>query len=99
MKLLAISLLTFSLVYSGFGQAAFQNFKTIGVEEGLSQNSVYSLYQDREGFLWIGTADGLNRYDGKKIKNFKARPNINEPSNSNFIRGNIVEDKAGNIWY
>lgn len=87
------------LCLSGLGQISFQNFQIIDADAGLSQNSVYALYQDRKGFLWLGTADGLNRYDGKQIKTFKASVNLDEPSNSNFIRGNIAEDSWGNIWY
>jgi ligand-binding sensor domain-containing protein/two-component sensor histidine kinase len=73
--------------------------QTISVDEGLSQSSVNSIYQDKKGFLWIGTGDGLNRYDGKQIKIFKAPVDINEPSNANLIRGKITEDSKGNIWY
>lgn len=99
MKLgLAISCLIV-FVFPGIGQVNLQNFETIGVDEGLSQNSVYGMYQDKRGFLWIGTADGLNRYDGKEIRKFKARLSTTEPYNANYIRGNIAEDKDENLWY
>jgi signal transduction histidine kinase/ligand-binding sensor domain-containing protein len=88
----------FSLVSVAQSQIA-SDFQSLGVDQGLSQNSVYALYQDSRGFLWIGTADGLNRYDGRTIKTYKSLLNISEPFNANFIRGNIVEDKRGNIWY
>lgn len=88
------------LISSGvFAQSFVTNVETLGVDNGLSQGSVYSLYQDKKGFLWIGTADGLNRYDGKQLHVFRAPANINEPSNANFIRGKMVEDREGNIWY
>lgn len=74
-------------------------FKTVSVEDGLSQSSVYSIYQDSKGYMWFGTADGINRYDGQFIKVFKAPVTANTPANSNYIRGKIVEDKKGNIWY
>lgn len=78
-------------------QNIIPRFETLGVNEGLSQSSVYSIYQDRTGFMWFGTADGLNRYDGSVVKVFKVRNNI--IANSNYVRGNICEDAKGNIWF
>lgn len=74
-------------------------FNTLSVDDGLSQNSVYSIYQDSKGYMWFGTADGLNRYDGKFIKVYKAIVTANTPANSNFVKSKIIEDKNGNIWY
>ena len=75
------------------------DFQSMGVDQGLTQNSVYTLFQDSRGFLWIGTADGLNRYDGRTIKTYKTLLNVLKPYNANFIRGNFAEDKNGNIWF
>jgi signal transduction histidine kinase/ligand-binding sensor domain-containing protein len=72
-------------------------FETIDVESGLSQNSVYAIYQDRRGFMWFGTADGLNRFDGERIRVFKSPNQL--IANSNVIRGAIAEDHKGRIWY
>ena len=44
--------------------------KYIGIEHGLSNNAVTSIYQDHNGFMWFGTYDGLNRYDGYTFKIF-----------------------------
>jgi signal transduction histidine kinase/ligand-binding sensor domain-containing protein/DNA-binding response OmpR family regulator len=69
----------------------------LGIEQGLSNNSVRCIYQDRKGFLWFGTYDGLNRYDGYTFKVF--RNNFNNPLSlpNNFI--NVIdEDNNGNIW-
>ena len=67
------------------------------IENGLSQTSVNCLIQDSRGFLWIGTQDGLNKYDGYGFKIFK-----NEPSDSNSLSDNYVnciyEDIEGNVW-
>lgn len=82
-----------------FGQHIIPRFETYGVEEGLSQSSVYSIHQDKKGYLWFGTADGLNRFDGEQIQNFKLDPYRVKLANSNYIRGSIEEDKKGNIWY
>ena len=62
-----------------------QEFSFIDVEDGLSQNSVSSIYQDNFGFIWIGTADGLNRYDGYNFRIFR-----NNTQDSNSIENNFV---------
>lgn len=59
------------ILSTGLAQSIVPRFETIDVEDGLSQNSVYRIYQDKRGFMWFGTADGLNRYDGNHIKVFK----------------------------
>ncbi|THU39368.1 response regulator [Niastella caeni] len=69
----------------------------LGIEQGLSNNSVRCIYQDQKGFLWFGTYDGLNRYDAYTFKVF--RNNFNNPLSlpNNFINA-IDEDNNGNIW-
>jgi len=47
---------------SAMGQ--YIDFRHLAIEDGLSQNAVYALLQDRQGLMWFGTKDGLNRYDG-----------------------------------
>jgi ligand-binding sensor domain-containing protein len=72
-------------------------FKKISIEQGLSQSSINSVLEDKFGFIWIGTDDGLNLYDGYGFKIFK-----HDPKNKNSIPGNIItsllEDKSGKIW-
>jgi signal transduction histidine kinase/ligand-binding sensor domain-containing protein len=72
-------------------------FENISIPEGLSNSSVNYIFQDSNGFLWISTADGLNRYDGNNIKVFKNDPNDSTtlPSNNCFA---ITEDANGFIW-
>lgn len=74
-----------------------RNFKRITIEDGLSQGSVKSIIQDSNGYMWIGTTDGLNKYNGNKFEIYK----YNE-KDQNSISGNIIiaieEDKEGNIW-
>ena len=65
--------------------------------KGLSNSSVNSIFQDSENLLWIGTWDGLNRYDGNNFKIF--RPELdNENSLSNQVILKIGEDNIGKIW-
>ena len=66
------------------------NFSRVDIENGLSNNQVYSIYRDSTGFVWIGTASGLNRFDGYNCKVFSH--NLND---SNSIPDNIVSDIFG----
>ena len=52
------------------------------VADGLSQSSVYNIFQDCHGFIWLATGDGLNRYDGKEFVVFKSRFNDTVSSGS-----------------
>jgi signal transduction histidine kinase/DNA-binding response OmpR family regulator/ligand-binding sensor domain-containing protein len=72
-------------------------YETVSIAEGLSQGMVYDILQDREGFIWVGTKDGLNRYDGYSFKVF-----TNDPSNPKSLSSNSInklfEDSKGRIW-
>lgn len=63
----------------------------------LSANSVHALLRDREGFLWIGTQNGLNRYDGEKYTLFSHHPDDSTTLSDNFVVS-LAEDSFGNIW-
>lgn len=69
----------------------------IGVDDGLTQGSVYHMLNDSRGFLWLGTQDGLNRYDGTHFRHY--RPNVNDSTAlvGTNVSG-IVEDRNGNLW-
>ncbi|HKZ37376.1 MAG TPA: two-component regulator propeller domain-containing protein [Chryseolinea sp.] len=72
-------------------------FEHIGTTEGLSQGSINCTLQDSRGFLWFGTRDGLNKYDGYKFTVYRNDPgNVHSLSN-NSVR-DIVEDSSGNLW-
>ena len=75
----------------------FPNIQYFTSDDGLSQNEITCIVQDRKGFLWIGTRGGLNRYDGTNFKIFQ-----NEIGNTNSLVNNSVEslfeDSKGNIW-
>ena len=94
-------LYTFSIISIS---AHSTNFKHIGIAEGLSQLSVMSIHQDQLGRMWFGTEEGLNMYDGQRMKIFKPRYKIDAHSveGKDGILGNnnypITEDKAGNLF-
>jgi ligand-binding sensor domain-containing protein len=72
-------------------------FQHLTVNEGLSQGSVTCILQDSQGFMWFGTQDGLNRYDGYSIRVFKHDPADSTTIGESFIVS-ITEDKEGTLW-
>lgn len=73
------------------------NFQKLTTEQGLSSNSINSVIQDSKGFLWIGTEDGLNRYDGYSFKVYRNKRGDKNSLSNNFI-WSLCEDKTGYIW-
>lgn len=69
----------------------------LGIEQGLSNNSVRCIYRDHRGFMWFGTYDGLNRYDGYEFRIFRNNFKNSASLVNNWIN-TIDEDKNGNIW-
>ncbi len=75
----------------------FARIDRLSIEEGLSHNQVWCVHQDARGFLWIGTQDGLNRYDGYQIKVFKSDPE--DPGSLSASRITAIhEDRQGELW-
>ncbi len=87
-------LLLLSIV--GRGQTPVLYFRNLNTGNGLSHNKVNCILQDQRGFLWIGTEDGLNRYDGRRFQTFRHDPDTISVS-GNIIK-DILEDKNGVIW-
>ncbi|HEY8894124.1 MAG TPA: two-component regulator propeller domain-containing protein, partial [Niastella sp.] len=79
--------------------AAFSDppVKYLGVDQGLSNNGVISIFQDHNGFMWFGTFDGLNRYDGYSFRVFRNVPGDSTSLRSNYIRV-ITEDADHHLW-
>lgn len=69
---------------------SFQHFTT---KEGLVNNRVMAVYEDKAGIIWIGTGGGISRYDGKTFRNLTTKEGL--PNNDITI---ITEDKAGRLW-
>jgi ligand-binding sensor domain-containing protein/signal transduction histidine kinase len=73
-------------------------FERLGLEQGLSQESVLCVLQDRAGFIWIGTQAGLNRYDGYKVKVFRNDPLDRTSLVDNYVMASF-EDSVGRLWF
>ena len=90
--------LSFLFILKGvFAQSSNQIFEHITTSHGLSSNKVDNILQDREGFYWITTRNGLNRFDGTSFVIFR-----NDPADSTTISHNscspILEGNNGDIW-
>jgi signal transduction histidine kinase/ligand-binding sensor domain-containing protein len=72
-------------------------FERAAVEPFLPQSSVYVIHQDRRGFLWFGTREGVGRWDGAEMREWKETPFADGSLAGNLVR-HLVEDSAGNLW-
>lgn len=72
-------------------------FERISIEQGLSQSSIYSIYQDSQGFIWFGTEDGLNKFDGYEFKIYRHDPDDPGSLSDNSVFS-IFEDKNEVLW-
>lgn len=90
-------LLTIFLGIAGVSSGQSYSFRHYQVEQGLSYNSVISSLQDAKGFLWFGTKDGLNRFDGYSFKIFRNDPDQPGSLGSNFIHS-LYEDRQQTLW-
>jgi signal transduction histidine kinase/ligand-binding sensor domain-containing protein/DNA-binding response OmpR family regulator len=75
----------------------FPPISHLGIDQGLSNNSVRAIYRDHNGFMWFGTYDGLNRYDGYEFKIFRNKLNDTTSLPHNYIYC-ITEDSQSNLW-
>ncbi len=72
-------------------------FDRLSIEDGLSQNDVFTILQDRQGFMWFGTNFGLNRYDGYTFSVYKTVPFDAATLSYNWILA-LHEDREGKLW-
>ena len=93
-----VVLLFFSIVPETFSQnkTNYLSFDFFSQESGLPNNQIQCIYQDREGWIWAGTSQGISRFDGYRFENF-----INSPDDTSSLSGNLVrvvfEDRRGNL--
>lgn len=78
-------------------QAPKLRFRHISNEQGLSNSTVEAIFQDSRGFMWFGTRDGLNRYDGLEIEVYKNNPQDTASLSESYIRS-IYEDREHHLW-
>ena len=86
--------------FLGIGLQAQQNnyqFERLTINDGLSQSNAQQIIQDKEGFMWIATQDGLNQFDGYDFTVYRNDPNDNNSISGNRIES-IIEDNQGTIW-
>lgn len=72
-------------------------FERVSVQDGLSNNKVNCILQDKRGFIWVGTNDGLNRYDGHNFLVFRNKPGDTASMSGNTIT-DLLEDEEGLLW-
>lgn len=88
----------FFLLFAFNATAQEENgFVHLTTDNGLSQSDINTIYQDKQGFMWFGTHDGLNRYDGYNFSVFKPEINNKKSISSNLI-WKIVEDNQNRLW-
>ncbi|HDR68048.1 MAG TPA: histidine kinase, partial [Bacteroidaceae bacterium] len=90
-------ILTLFFLASSHAQDKYIRFKRITINDGLSLSSVYCIYQDSKGFMWFGTEDGLNRFDGKNITVYGIATDQRYMLSNKWIEI-IYEDKSGILW-
>ncbi len=92
---LAVFLVSVNLVASGTRHSEI-SFDIFTQEEGLPNNQIQCIYQDSKGWMWIGTSQGLSRFDGYNFVNFMQNPNDSASLRGDIVRV-ITEDKNGNL--
>src|SRR5882762_10765807 len=87
------------LIIPGFSFAQYQNlkFEHVGVDQGLSHSNTICMLQDSRGFMWFGTRDGLNKYDGYSFTVYRNKDGDKFSIGSNNVN-EIVEDSNGILW-
>lgn len=89
--------LLFFLPFLSVGQESIR-FRHISKKEGLSNNTVFAITEDKEGFIWLGTRNGLNRYDGYRLQKFYHDQSNPNSIVSNDIRALKFEDQTNSLW-
>jgi signal transduction histidine kinase/ligand-binding sensor domain-containing protein/DNA-binding response OmpR family regulator len=80
-----------------FAQVSEFNFRSLNISDGLSNNTISSIYEDKFGQIWLGSNNGLNKYNGKEFTVYRNIPR-NKFSISNSTVNDILVDKDGYIW-
>jgi ligand-binding sensor domain-containing protein/signal transduction histidine kinase len=92
-----LGLLVITPVSSLLAQERRIGFERLSIMQGLSQSEVNCILRDRQGFMWFGTQDGLNRYDGYAFTVYRHNPSDSNSISDNYITA-LSEDGRGNLW-
>lgn len=89
------------IIFSSFTCKSYANvndltFNNMNIEQGISQSTVEAIFQDSKGYIWFGTNDGLNRYNGYEYKIYNYEENKNSISHNGIT--DIEEDNDGYLW-
>lgn len=96
-KTCGIAVFAFVIGLNVTAQKQFPYFEHFDVSDGLSSNIIICTLRDSKGYLWIGTNDGLNKFNGRTFATYFHKQQNNFTTTRNFI-SNIYEDKTGKIW-
>jgi len=99
-KLLLFIIILIHLLFlqiSAFSQSKSLRFTHLSSNDGLSQSNITDIVQDKQGFMWFGTFNGLNRYDGYNFKTFYFQSGIADGISHNYI-SSLLCDRDGNLW-
>ena len=96
-RMILLCAISFLLIFNDILPQNHIAFKHLTINDGLSNGSVMCIFQDKKGFMWFGTQDGLNRYDGYNFKIFKNIPTDSTTLSDNFIIS-ICESKKGILY-
>ena len=90
-------LLLFSVLLTPYTANAMIRFEHFSIQDGLSDNTITAICQDSKGFMWFGTTNGLNRFDGYNYVQFKHDPGDSLSISDNYIRA-LFLDSSGSLW-
>ena len=86
-----------SPTFGGMPKGQRLRFEHVSLEQGISQSTVFCMLQDSQGFIWFGTEDGLNKYDGDTFTIYQNDPDDPNSLGSNRIQA-ILQDDSGALW-
>src|SRR5690348_15033968 len=72
-------------------------FRDLNKDYGLASSTVFGFLQDKQGYIWLASSNGLQRYDGYKFTVFKHRPNDQNSIASDFVKA-LYQDASGRLW-
>ena len=100
MAMKRLATILFVLIAQQLSAQSVLRLQHLNVDDGLSQSSVYHIFQDAHGFMWFATGDGLDRYDGKEFVVYKSKFNdtLASQMKDRNINSRIFEDKYNRFW-